>query len=137
MSQTRYPSVAEVIALHDEVLRRLGNASQPLRDEGALESAVMRPQMAAYYENADLIRQAALLAIGISQAQAFVDGNKRTAFATVDAFLIVNRREYVAAPLELAHRLEAAADPALSSSAAVDAFESWLREHVRERPGTP
>ena len=135
MPETRYPSVAEVIAFHDEVLRRLGNSPQPLRDEGALESAVMRPRMAAYYENADLIRQAALLAIGISQAQAFVDGNKRTAFATVDAFLIVNGCEFFAEPLELARRLETAADPSLTPSAAVDAFEAWLRENVREHPG--
>ncbi len=36
----------------------------------------MRPRMAAYYSEADIIYQAALLAVGISQAQAFLDGNK-------------------------------------------------------------
>ena len=46
--------------------------------------------MAAYYEEADLIRQAVLLAAGISQAQAFVDGNKRIAFISMVAFLRMN-----------------------------------------------
>src|SRR5688572_2362924 len=100
MKQPRYPSLAEVIAIHQEVMCRLGVAPKPLRDEGLLESALMRAQMAAYYEEADLIRQAALLAVGISQAQAFLDGNKRTAFQTLDAFLWVNNWEYVAQPME-------------------------------------
>ena len=134
MEGTRYPSVAEVVAIHDEVLRRLGSPPQPLRDEGALESAVMRPQMAAWYEGADLIRQATLLAVGISQAQAFVDGNKRTAFQTLDAFLIVNGWEYVGEPLALARQLEQVADPARDRTAALEAFEAWLRENVQPRP---
>lgn len=133
MEGTRYPSVAEVVAIHDEVLRRLGGPPQPLRDEGALESAIMRPQMAAWYEGADLIRQAALLAVGISQAQAFVDGNKRTAFQTLDAFLIVNGSEYVGEPLELARQLERIADPSRDAGTALDAFEAWLRENVQPR----
>jgi death-on-curing protein len=127
MREPRYPSLAEIIALHDEILSRLGANPQPLRDEGLLESALMRPRMAAWYEGADIIRQAALLAVGISQAQAFVDGNKRTAFATLDAFLWVNGWEYVADPMELARQLEHVATPA------TDAFEAWLRDNVRPR----
>ena len=71
-------------------MRRLGDAPKPLRDEGTLESAVMRPQMAAYYEGADIVRQAALLGVGISQAQAFLDGNKRTAYLALNTFLRMN-----------------------------------------------
>src|SRR5216683_335276 len=79
MDEIRHLSLADVLALHAAVMERFGLAPAPLRDEGVLESAVMRPRMAAYYDEADLIRQAALLAVGISQAQAFLDGNKRTA----------------------------------------------------------
>ena len=82
------------------------SAPRPLRDEGLLESALKRPQMAAYYEGADIIRQATLLGTGISQAQAFLDGNKRTAFQTLDAFLWVNGWEYVGDPLDLARQFE-------------------------------
>ena len=133
MREPRYPSVAEIIALHDLILSRLGANPQPLRDEGLLESALMRPRMAAWYEEADIIRQAALLAVGISQAQAFVDGNKRTAFATLDAFLWVNGWEYAANPMELARQLEQVATPATDVAGATDAFEAWLRDNVRPR----
>src|SRR5215207_2690307 len=104
MAELRYPTLAEVIAIHEKVMRGLGDAPRPLRVEGLLESALTRPQMAAYYEGADIVRQATLLGLGISQAQAFLDGNKRTAFATLDAFLWVNRWEYVGEPLVLAQQ---------------------------------
>jgi death-on-curing protein len=133
MDQPRYPSVAEVVAIHEEVMCRLGLTPKPLRDPGLLESAVMRAQMAAWYEGADLIRQAALLAVGISQAQAFLDGNKRTAFATLDAFLWVNGWEYAADPMALARQLEQIATPAIDSITATDAFAAWLRDNVRLR----
>jgi death-on-curing protein len=132
MAQIRYPSLADVIAIHEHIMRKLGEAPEPLRDEGLLESAVMRPQMAAWYEGADLIRQGALLAIGISQAQAFVDGNKRTAFATLDAFLQVNGWEITGDPLALAKQLERFAERS-SDPTAIDDFEAWLRAHGQAR----
>ncbi len=50
-----------------------------------------RPRQLAHYEpGADLFAQAVSLAVGISQAQAFQDGNKRAAFASVAAFLAMN-----------------------------------------------
>src|SRR5918997_5978254 len=104
--QLRYPSLAEVIAIHEKVLHGLGEAPRSLRDEGLLESALSRPQMAAHYQGADLVRQATLLGTGISQARAFLDGNKRTAFATLDAVLWVNGWEFVGEPLELARQVE-------------------------------
>ena len=99
MAELRYPTLAEVIAIHEKVMRRLGDAPRSLRDEGLLESALTRPQMAAYYEGADIVRQATLLGLGISQAQSFLDGNKRTTFQTLDAFLWVNGWEYFGEPL--------------------------------------
>ena len=70
----------DAIGLHARIMVAMGTAAPALRDEGALESALMRPQMAAHYESADLATQAALLIIGIALAHPFVDGNKRTAF---------------------------------------------------------
>ena len=134
MAQLRYPTLAEVIAIHERVMRGLGEAPRPLRDEGLLESALTRPQMAAYYEGADVVRQATLLGTGISQAQAFLDGNKRTAFQTLDAFLWVNGWEYVGEPLSLAQQLEEFADRSHTPAEAIDTFEGWLRERVQPRP---
>jgi death-on-curing protein len=133
-AQLRYPTLAEVIAIHEKVMRGLGEAPRPLRDEGLLESALTRPQMAAYYEEADVVRQATLLGTGISQAQAFLDGNKRTAFQTLDAFLWVNGWEYVGDPLELARQFERFAERSNEPDEAVDVFEAWLRQYVQPRP---
>ena len=108
----------------------MGSYPAPLRDEGALESAVLKPQTAAYYESADLVRQAALLAVGISQAQAFVDGNKRTAFIAALVFLRRNGHPFQGDRLEFAKQLEAVAERTDTLEAATARFEAWLRQHV-------
>ncbi len=128
-----YLGVGDVIALHDAVLQRLGAPYAALRGEGTLESAITRPRMAGHYEEADLIRQAALLAIGISQAQAFVDGNKRTAYAATETFLLINGTALTGDPIDLAKELEAVATRDDDLDAATARFETWLRDHAEER----
>src|SRR5215216_6727789 len=119
-----YLGLADVIAIHQHIMARLGSNPAPFRagGEGLLESAVMRPQMAAHYEDADLVRQAALLAVGISQAQAFIDGNKRTAFAVLKLFLNLNDHELIVDPLVVARELERVAE-APDRREAGEAFE--------------
>ncbi len=134
MNPTQYLSLADVIAIHESALRRLGDEPKPLRDEGGLESAVMRPQMAAYYEGADIVRQAALLGVGISQAQAFLDGNKRTAYLTLNTFLRMNGLTYSGDRLALARQFERFAERSGEPDAAIDVFEAWLRQHVQPQP---
>ena len=135
MNPTHYLSLADVIAIHESAMRRLGAEPKPLRDEGILESAVMRPQMAAYYEGADVIRQAALLGVGISQAQAFLDGNKRTAYLALNTFLRMNGLSYTGDRLALARQFEQFTERSHEPDEAVDAFEAWLREVVQPHPG--
>lgn len=129
----KYLNLADTIALHNEVMERLGYQPQPLRDEGALESAIMRPRMAAHYEDASLTRQAALLAVGISQAQAFVDGNKRTAYFALVTFLYVNGYAFTGDPLELARYLEFVAERTADREQAVIDLEEWLAANLAER----
>lgn len=126
----RYLTVTDVLALHVSVMEGMGERPSPLRDEGLLESAVLKPQMAAYYEDADLARQAALLAVGISQNQPFVDGNKRTGYIAAVTFLRVNGRPFTGDPLDLAKNLEAVATRTDSLDEAIARFEQWLREHI-------
>jgi death on curing protein len=129
MTEIVYLSLADVLALHMLVMERFGLAPAPLRDEGLLESAVMRPRMAAYYSEADLIRQTALLAVGISQAQAFLDGNKRTAFAACDVILRLNGLAFCGDPLAVAIQLETVVLQG-DLAKATDSFEQWLRGQV-------
>ena len=123
-------TLADVVAIHADMMRRMGATARSLRDEGALESAIIRARMAAYYEEADAVRQAALLALGISQAQAFLDGNKRTALGTMFVFLVHRGLEFRDEPLAKARQLEIVAERTGERAAAEDAFEAWLRERV-------
>jgi death-on-curing protein len=83
---TDYPTVADAIAIHAILLRRYGG-SDGIRDPGALESALIRPQM-GYYD--DLVQEAAALLESLAINHPFVDGNKRVAFGVVDVFLRIN-----------------------------------------------
>ncbi len=134
---TRYLSMALMLALHEEVIRLTGSGPAPLRDEGLLESALLRLRMAAYYEQADVIRQCALLAVSVSQAESFVDGNKRTAYAAADVFLRLNGMQYTGDPIELARQLEAIAGRADSLEDATNRFEHWLRGRGGPREAAP
>ena len=129
----RYLTLAEVVAIHEAMMRGFGQPPNPVRDEGALESAITRARMVGYYEGADLVRQAALMAIGISQAQAFLDGNKRTAFLAMDTFLEANGHEFTGDRLELARQLEIVAERVGTRATAEEAFAAWLRERVAPR----
>lgn len=133
MADIHYLSLAEVLALHQAMMEKFGLAPSPLREEGMLESAIMRPRMAAYYSEADIIRQCTLLLIGISQAQAFLDGNKRTAFAACDVFLRLNGLAFTGDPVEFAIQLEAVAERSGGLEEATDRFEEWLRPQVHPR----
>ena len=126
----RYLSVADMIALHTQTMERMGERPASVRDPALLESAVLRPQMAAYYEEADLERQAALLAVGISQNQPFIDGNKRAAYIALVTFLRVNGRSFAGDPMDLARELEAVVTHLDSLEAATYRFEQWLRGHT-------
>jgi death-on-curing protein len=66
------------------------------------------------------------------QAQAFVDGNKRTAFAALDAFFFVNGVELTGDPIDLASQLEEIADRS-RDAAAIEAFAEWLRSRLVPR----
>jgi death-on-curing protein len=83
---TRYPTVAETVAVHARLIARFGG-SGGIRDHAALESALARSR-SGYYS--DLIQEAAALWESLSQNHAFVDGNKRVAVTVTAAFLRVN-----------------------------------------------
>jgi len=70
---TEYLSAVDVEALHGLDLERYSGLAG-LRDRGALESAVVRPQMAVHYGDADIAEQATILIAGIALGHAFVDG---------------------------------------------------------------
>ncbi|MGA8503232.1 MAG: type II toxin-antitoxin system death-on-curing family toxin [Candidatus Sulfotelmatobacter sp.] len=86
MAERVYLTVAEVIAIHHHQIEEYGGA-HGLRDQGALEAAVFRPQTGYY---SDISEEAAALLESLVNNHAFVDGNKRVGFAAVHTFLLVN-----------------------------------------------
>jgi len=120
-----YLTVAEVLAMHTDQIERYGG-SHGVRDQGLLEAALFRPQTGYY---ADLIEEAAALWESLAQNHAFLDGNKRTAFAATYTFLVINGA-----------RLKADSDETYAFVAALykgnqfsfDKLVPWLRSHVTQ-----
>ena len=114
------------------LFERLGYAPPILRGNGQalLESAVHRAQTAAYYGGADLVLRAASLANGIALNHAFLDGNKRSAWAACVAFLSLNGHPLPDAALEpLAEQLIAQQESTDRSRSDV-MFADWLRARL-------
>lgn len=89
MKAPRFLEVSEVEHLHARSLRVYGG-SAGVRDQGAVEAAASQPKNDFFYGNADLYGIAAAYAFHIAEAQAFLDGNKRTGLAAALTFLELN-----------------------------------------------
>jgi death-on-curing protein len=81
-----YLTLDDVLAMHRELINRWGG-THGIRDPGLLEAALYRPQTGYY---ASLVDEAAALWESLSQNHAFIDGNKRIAFAATFVFLRIN-----------------------------------------------
>jgi death-on-curing protein len=93
-------------------------------DRALVESALARPQQAARYENADLIRQAATLCFGLIKNHPWVGGNKRTVTAVTDEFLYRNGYELRATVAETVEMVLAVE----SDRWGVGELDAWLRD---------
>jgi len=122
---SEYLRVVDVLAIHAILIDEFGGADG-VRDLGALEAAVFRPQT-GYYE--DSISEAAALLESLVQNHPFLDGNKRTAVAAADVHLRMNRFELVGDSMDH-HRLLIG----LMEGGNLDwkAIDGWLRENVDE-----
>jgi death-on-curing protein len=98
---TEYLATADALFFHQQRIERYGGA-RGVRDVGALESALHRPQT-GYYDT--LIHEAAALLESLVQNHPFVDGNKRVAFAVVDVFLRINGFTIGASPTAIYKRM--------------------------------
>jgi len=84
-----FPRKREVLSIHAQLIQAFGG-TPGLRDERALESALAASENREHYENADLAICAATYAYHLTQAHAFIDGNKRVAAAISEIFLEIN-----------------------------------------------
>jgi death-on-curing protein len=86
-----YLTLEELRLLHDDRIREHGG-EPGVRDLGLVESALAQPQMTFGGEDLypTLAEKAAALCYSLAENQGFVDGNKRIAFAALEAFLRLN-----------------------------------------------
>jgi death-on-curing protein len=75
-----------VDAIHDEQIDAYGGI-HGVRDENALESAIMAAQNVHYYGGGDVYEVAAAYAFHLAESQAYLDGNKRTGAQAAFVFL--------------------------------------------------
>ena len=115
-----YLTVADVLGMHTILMQRYGGAGG-VRDPGALEAALFRPQTGYY---SDIIAEAAALLESLAINHPFVDGNKRIAFAAADVFLRINgwylKRQPMIVHTEMLQMLE-------TGTFDIAHLEPWLR----------
>ena len=76
-------TVAEAYRMQHKLIEMFGGL-HGVRDKGAVEAAIFRPQT-GYYSNID--EEAAALMESLGNNHGFIDGNKRIAFTATDVFL--------------------------------------------------
>lgn len=124
--KTKYVDLADAVIIHLRLMQHFAETRYGVDHLELIESALARPRQAAFYENADLIRQAATLYFGLIKNHPWLGGNKRTATVLVDEFLHLNEFE-VKAGVEETIKLVLTIE---SDEFDIDEIENWLRARV-------
>ena len=114
-----------VQVIHDDQIATHGGA-YGLRDAGLLSSAIARARNRYAYEGADIHQLAAAYGYGIVKNHPFIDGNKRTAFQVMYAFLKVHEFHLDAPEAEVVLIMQALATDEISEVQLVD----WLKHYT-------
>jgi death-on-curing protein len=115
-----------VLATHDALLNRFGGLAG-VRDEGLLESALLRPQNLFSYGETSLFAMAASYSVGIIKNHPFLDGNKRIGFMAAYIFLGANHLSVEATEEEVVERTLALAASAIGEAD----YAAWLERVCR------
>jgi len=119
-----YLTVAEVYRMEHRLIELFGGL-HGIRDAGAIEAAVFRPQT-GYYDSVE--EEAAALMESLGMNHGFIDGNKRIAFTAADVFLRRNGF-YLEVTTEDGHEF-------IEGSIARQEFRfgkilDWIRQHLK------
>lgn len=91
MQTPKFLEITDILEIHQILINRFGGMSG-IRDEGLLESALSQPQATFFGEllHPTIHEQAAVFLYHIAKNHPFLDGNKRTAYGAMEAFLRFN-----------------------------------------------
>lgn len=130
-SEPRWLSRDEVDALHFELIRLYGG-EYGIRDDDLVESALSRPRNQWHYGGAQLSELAAAYGFGLVKNHGYVDGNKRTALACMDIFLLHNGHELVVSNEEAQEVVEEVATGRRSE----EELGTWIENVIEAAPPT-
>jgi death-on-curing protein len=132
MSEPEWLDLDVVLDFHAEQLALFGGA-EGIRDLGLLESALARPVNKFAYGETNLAALAAAHGFGIARNHPFIDGNKRTALASIIVFLGLNKLDLDAPQEEATAMMLSLAAGEISE----DLLARWIADHCRslEAPG--
>jgi death on curing protein len=119
-----YLTVAEVYRMQHRLIELFGGL-HGVRDKGAVEAAVFRPQI-GYYNSIE--EEAAALMESLGNNHGFLDGNKRIAFTAADVFL---RRNGFYLEVEAADGYEFVVGSMERQEFRFARILEWIGEHLR------
>ena len=119
-----YLTVAEVYRMQHRLIEMFGGL-QGVRDKGAVEAAVFRPQI-RYYNSIE--EEAAALMESLGSNHGFLDGNKRIAFTAADVFL---RRKGSCISVEPADGYEFITGSMERHEFRFVQILDWIRRHIK------
>jgi death-on-curing protein len=126
----RYLTFGEVLELYKQVMQ-LSGGGVGIRDMAGLESALAQPRQTFGGQDLhpSLADKAATLCHSIVQNHPFLDGNKRTAHAALEVFLLLNGYEIKA----LVDEQEKIMLDMASGHIDRAGFTVWVASHIRQR----
>jgi len=117
----------EIFHLHNQLIQTSGG-DQGIRDIGGLESAIAQPRMT--FDGEDLyptiVEKAVALGFSIIKNHPFIDGNKRTGYAAMEVFLVLNGFEIDASVNEQETVILETASGEFNRGD----LESWVNSHL-------
>lgn len=125
MTAWRWVGVTVVHAVHDRQITEHGGPPG-IRDLGAIESALARPQNLAAYEQPDAAMLAAAYLFGLARNHGFTDGNKRTAWVVARLSLADNGYQLRFDAAEAVRTVEAVAAGAFGEAE----LATWFRDRL-------
>jgi death-on-curing protein len=112
-----------VYSLHRTSIEKFGGTSG-VRDRTLIQSALGAAINTYVYGDGDVFAIAAAYLFHLAQAQAFLDGNKRTAVATALVFLAMNGIEKAPGDLQLYDAVIAIAEKRLDKIGLAEIFQT-------------
>lgn len=131
MQTPEFLQIADILEIHQILIAQFGGMPG-IRDEGLLESALSQPQATFFGEllHPTIHEQAAAYLYHIAKNHPFLDGNKRTAYGAMEAFLRLNGYNLSLSDEQTYNMVMQVAQGEMSK----EALASLLEQHIVRSP---